>query len=127
MGNLCYNIKSDENLELKSERPPMKPTLICFFEHGNEEQKNYCIKLKDHFQNEKTINYEIKSIPKVPFLIKIIYKDKEEKIKSIPKVPFLIKIIYKDKEENIQEEFNNSDSVMEETLRKAYDFLNSID
>ena len=106
MGNLCYDIKSDENLELRNERPPIKPTLICFFEHGNEEQKNYCIKLRDHFQNEKTINYEIKSIPKVPFLIKIIYKDKEE---------------------NLQVEFSNSDSDMKETLRKAYDFLNSID
>ena len=37
MGNLCYDIKSDENLELRNERPPIKPTLICFL---NMETKN---------------------------------------------------------------------------------------
>ena len=36
------------------------PTLICFFETKNEEQKAYCIKLKDNFKSEKTIRFEIK-------------------------------------------------------------------
>ena len=76
------------------------PTLICFFETKNEEQKNYCIKLKDSFKNEKTIRFEIKSVPNTPFSIQMKIKDK-------------ITVI--------QEEYN--EEVMEETLNKAYQLL----
>ena len=55
MGKNCCKPRNDEKLEIRTERE--NPTLICFYEHDNEEQKNYCIKLKDNFKNEKTINY----------------------------------------------------------------------
>ena len=78
------------------------PTLICFFEKKNEEQKAYCIKLKDNFKSEKTIRFEIKSLPNVPF--KIQFK-KDGKIT------------------NLQTEYSNEDEVMKETLEKAYELL----
>ena len=37
------------------------PVLMCFFQIGNDEQKEFCIKLKDSFRYEKAIRYEIKS------------------------------------------------------------------
>ena len=47
----CCEIKKQKveeiNNELNSEREQSKPQLICFYESGNEEQKEYCIKLKD--------------------------------------------------------------------------------
>ena len=78
------------------------PTLICFFETKNEEQKAYCIKLKDNFKSEKTIRFEIKSLPNVPF--KIQFK-KDGKITDL------------------QTEYSNEDEVMKETLQRAYDLL----
>ncbi len=45
------NASNDSNL----------PTLICYFENGNEEQKNYCLALRDSYQHEKSIKYEIRS------------------------------------------------------------------
>ena len=104
MGNLCYNIKSDENLELKSERPPMKPTLICFFEHGNEEQKNYCIKLRNNIKFPIDIGYEIKSFKEDIFSIQFMLNGK----------------IYL-----LQNEKNYSNEMMINTLNKLYNLLNS--
>lgn len=78
------------------------PTLICFFETKNEEQKAYCIKLKDNFKSEKTIRFEIKSLPNVPF--KIQFK-KDGKISDL------------------QTEYSNEEEVMKETLQRAYDLL----
>ena len=78
------------------------PTLICFFETKNEEQKAYCIKLKDNFKSEKTIRFEIKSLPNVPF--KIQFK-KDGKITDL------------------QTEYSNEDEVMKGTLEKAYELL----
>ena len=37
------------------------PILLCYFESGNEEQKNYLLKLKDSYQHEKQVRYEIRS------------------------------------------------------------------
>ena len=45
------------------------PVLLCFFEPGNEEQKQYCIKLKDNFSNEEAIRFEIKIQPGAKFSI----------------------------------------------------------
>ena len=78
------------------------PTLICFFETKNEEQKAYCIKLKDNFKSDKTIRFEIKSLPNVPF--KIQFK-KDGKISDL------------------QTEYSNEEEVMKETLQRAYDLL----
>ncbi len=78
------------------------PTLICFYEQGNNEQKDYCIKLKDNFKNEKTIKFEIKSVPQVNFSVKF-------------KVNGRLHVI--------QTEYNNSETVMNESLEKIYNLL----
>ena len=59
------------------------PTLLCFFETGNEEQKQYCIKLKDNFQHEKPIRFEIKSSPGVTFSVQFRVKGKVYKIQNV--------------------------------------------
>ena len=78
------------------------PTLICFFEQGNEAQKEYCLKLRDNFKSEKTIKYEIKSAPNVPFTIRFKINDKTE---------------------IVQEVFDNSEEAMNTTLQKIYNIL----
>ena len=80
--------------------------LLCFFEVGNEEQKQYCIKLKDNFQYEKSIRFEIKSTPGVPFSIKLKLKGEPE-----PR--------------NIQDTFDSSEQAMQESLNKMYQILDS--
>ena len=79
------------------------PTLLCFFETGNEEQKAYCIKLKDNFKHQKSIKFQISSSAGVPFSIQFKLKGKEP-----------IKI---------QEKFDNSEEIMNESLQKMYKLL----
>ena len=50
------------------------PVLMCFFQMENEEQKEFCLKLKDSIHHEKTIKYEIKSTAE-PFSIKLKIKN----------------------------------------------------
>ncbi len=97
----CYKNKKEDENEIISNIP----LLICLYESGNEEQKEYCIKLKDNFKHEKTINYEIESKENVPFCIQIAYNTQ---------------IL------DLQKEFDDSEDTMYETLRKAYDFLSKI-
>ncbi len=78
------------------------PTLICSFEQSNEEQKAYCIKLKDNFLHEKSIKFEIKSVPQVNFSIKFKVNGKIHEI---------------------QNTFDNSEEALFSTLYKAYDLL----
>ena len=78
------------------------PTLLCYFETGNEPQANYCIKLRDNFQNEKTINYQIKS---------------EENMK------FAIKFKIRNTVHDIQTVFDDSERTMNQTLQKMYELL----
>ena len=78
------------------------PTLICFFEKGNEKQKDYCIKLKDNFRHEKTIKFAIKSVPQVNFSIKFKVNGKIHEIQNI---------------------FDDSDEALRSTLFKAYNLL----
>ena len=78
------------------------PLMLCFFIPGNEDQKNYCLSLKDNFKHEKPIRFEIKSMPSVPFAIKFKIKGKIHEI---------------------QNEFNNSEQAMNETLEKMYNLL----
>ena len=59
------------------------PTLLCFFEFGNEDQKNYCLKLKDQFKHEKAIRFEIKSSPGVSFSIQFKINGNTHKIQTI--------------------------------------------
>ncbi len=77
-------------------------TIICFFETGKEEQKNYCLKLKDNFHHEKTVRYEIKSSPGKEFSVQLKYKGK----------------IY-----NIQSIFNDGEVEMNNCLNKMYKIL----
>jgi hypothetical protein len=78
------------------------PSLLCFFESGNEDQKAYCLKLKNSFKHRRTIKFEIKSIPGVTFAIKF---------KCDGKLTV------------IQNQYDNSDEIMDETLQKAYKIL----
>ena len=78
--------------------------LLCYFEIGNEEQKKYCLDLKDHFQHEQPIRFEIKSTPNVPFAIKFKLKGEKEP-------------------HNIENNFNNTEERMKESLQKMYDLL----
>ena len=79
-----------------------QPTLICFYETGNEEQKKYCIKLKDNWKHEKGIKFDIKSVPQVKFSVKFKYNQKLTEL---------------------QKDFNDSEETMNETLQKAYNLI----
>ena len=81
------------------------PTLICFFEPNNEQQKMYCLKLKDNFHHEQSIRYEIKSTADNKFAIKF-------KIK---------KNIY-----DIQTVFNDSEEEMNKALEAMYRKLDEL-
>ena len=78
------------------------PTLLCFFESGNEDQKAYCLKVKNAFKHRRTIKFEIKSIPGVAFSIKFKYEGKLTVIQS---------------------QYDNSEETMVDTLQKAYKIL----
>ena len=72
------------------------PVLLCFFETGNEEQKKYCIKLKDNFHHPKALRFEIKSSPGVNFCIQLKYKGKVNKIQTV----------FNDREDEMQNSLN---------------------
>ena len=88
----CQNVKDSNNV----------PTLLCFFETGNESQANYCIKLRDNFKHEKTINYQIKSGEKMPFAIRFQFKNTTYDIQTV---------------------FDDSEITMNQTLQEIYDLL----
>ena len=78
------------------------PTLLCFFEIGNEEQKQYCLTIKDHFQHDKPIKFEIKSQPQITFSIQFKFNEQTHMI---------------------QETFDNSEKAMNDALLKMYNIL----
>ena len=80
------------------------PTLICFYETGNEIQKNYCLKLKENYNGSKPIKYEIKQIPQVSFSIKLRINGKLIEIEKI---------------------FDNREEAMKETLKKIEELIES--
>ena len=80
------------------------PTLLCFFEFGNDDQKNYCIKLKDSFRHQKPIRFEIKSSPGISFSIQFKLNGETHKIQTI----------YNEEE-------------LENSLNRMYDLLNNAD
>ena len=47
------------------------PSLLFVFEPQNEQQKNYCIKLKDSLQPENSIKFEVKSFKNSNYSIKL--------------------------------------------------------
>ena len=83
-----------------AEKPKNIPSLLCDFEKGNDEQKLYCLKIKDNFRHKKTIRYQIKSA--------------EE---------FSIKFKLKGKIYNIQNSYDNSEEAMNKTLQDIYTLL----
>ena len=80
------------------------PCLLGFFENGNEEQKAYCLKLKDNFQHSQSIKFQISSPPGVPFSIQFRVKGQAEPFK-------------------IQEKFDSSDEAMKQALERMYKIL----
>ena len=80
------------------------PCLLGFFENGHEEQKEYCLKLKDNFKHEQSIRFQISSPPGVPFSIQFRVKSQSEPIK-------------------IQETFDSSEEAMRQALEKMYKIL----
>ena len=80
------------------------PTLICFYETGNEMQKNYCLKLKENYNGSKPLKYEIKQIPQVSFSIKLRINGKLIEIEKI---------------------FDNREESMKETLKKIEELVES--
>ena len=80
------------------------PTLICFYETGNEMQKSYCLKLKENYKGSKPLKYEIKQIPQVSFSIKLRINGKLIEIEKI---------------------FDNREETMKETLKKIEELLQS--
>ena len=89
-----------------SESKDQLPTLLCFFETGNEEQKQYCLKLKDNFQHEKPIRFEIKSSPGVSFSIQFRIKGETHKIQTIYN------------EEELQNSLNKMYQLLDESAKK---------
>ena len=78
------------------------PALLCFFELGNEAQKNYCLQLKDHFQHNKKISFEIKSTKGMSFSVKFRINGKLHEIQS---------------------SFVNTEEAMNQALQQMYNLL----
>ena len=68
MGAYCNNCSfSSPESELIDETP----IILCNFECGNENQKNYLKELVTKFQLKVPLKYDIKSIGNVPFQVKL--------------------------------------------------------
>ena len=78
------------------------PTLLCSFQTDKQEQYSYCLKLRDNFKHEKTINYQIKSGMNLPFKVQFSVRGK----------------IY-----DIQTVFDDSENTMNQTLQQMYSLL----
>lgn len=89
----------------KNVKDPNVPTLFCFFETGNEPQAVYCLKLRDNFQHEKTINYQIKSGENTKFIIQFKIKNTTHDIQTV---------------------FDDSENALNQSLQKMYNLLNEI-
>ena len=82
------------------------PLILFVFEDKNEEQKNYCIKLRDNFHHKNTVRYQIMSYINSTFSIKLKIKE----------------TIY-----DIQTSFSNSEEDMKRTLQKIYNKLDGFE
>ena len=80
-------------------------TLICSFENNNDEQKLYCMKLKDNIKFPGNIGYEIKSVTNEPFSIQLAFGGK----------------IY-----TLQNEKKFTDDMLMSTLSKFYKLLRPV-
>ena len=82
------------------------PTLLCFFEIDKDDQKEFCIKLKDSIRHEKDIRFEIKGSPGVKFNVSFKINHK----------------IYL-----IQDIFDNSEATLNDSLNKMYILLDGFE
>ena len=81
------------------------PTLICIVEPKNENQKNYCLKLKESFNYPNSVKYEIKAYAGSTFNILLVIQGQNH---------------------SIQTTLNESDeNEVKNNLQKIYDILNS--
>ena len=78
------------------------PILLCDFEKGNDDQKDYCLKLKDNFKHKKTIKYQIKSSDE-----------------------FSVKFKLNGKIYNIQNIYDSTEAGMNKTLQEMYTLLDN--
>ena len=79
---LLSDIKGSQIYTVLNTKDNVIPVLLCFFEIGNEEQKQYCFNLKDNFKNEKVIRYEIRSFLGIKFSIFFLLNRKAHEIQS---------------------------------------------
>ena len=94
-------------MDINKEKKYIYPSLLFFFEVGNEAQKQYCIRLKDNYNNDnKTIRYIIQWVTDSPFAVYFIINNKRYKIQTI---------------------FDDSDESLNETLNKIYELVDAED
>ena len=94
-------------MDINKEKKYIYPSLLFFFEVGNEAQKQYCIRLKDNYNNDnKTIRYIIQCVTDSPFAVYFIINNKRYKIQTI---------------------FDDSDESLNETLNKIYELVDAED
>ena len=58
------------------------PCFLGFFEMNNEAQKNYCLKIRENYNHEKTIRFKITSSPGIAFSIQLKIKNEIHKIQT---------------------------------------------
>jgi hypothetical protein len=58
------------------------PSLICIFEPQNDNQKNYCLRLRDNLHPTKPMRYEIKSRLNESYQIQLKIKGKIHTIEN---------------------------------------------
>ena len=103
MNNILFTRKSGERRN--SNLPKVIAALICNFENKNEEQKIYCLKLRDNIKYPGNIGYEIKSVTNEPFSIQLAFGGK----------------IY-----TLQNEKKFTDDMLMSTLSKFYKLLRPV-
>ena len=85
------------------------PELLCQFESKNEQQKEFCIKLKNKLENEHKIEKTCKYI-----------------ICSRPEKPFTITLKIKEKVNIILDKFEDSEEQMDKTIAKLIEYLGEV-
>ena len=71
-------------MDINKEKKYIYPSLLCFFVVGNKAQKQYCIRLKDNYNNDnKPIRYIIQCVADSPFAVYFIINNKRYKIQTI--------------------------------------------
>ena len=81
------------------------PSLICIVEPKNENQKNFCLKLKENFNYPNSVKYEIKAYQGSTFYIYLVINGQQQSILTAFN-------------ENNENEVNNA-------LQKIYNILDS--